>query len=286
MQYSKSLTLLLSLISKAFSQSCTLQFDCRIPVGTELEEFDVTNRLFNSRAVIGAGLVFSQILQLSNEASSPFDGNENVAVAVSINDRSIFNGQTGFRRTELIPSGNTGIDASTLGVKTLHFSIEKDDQRPLNLSHEYQLAFLESNDFTTSQFVLKTGTILGGVVNAGPDTLTLFGNVNTRPVPTVLFSTPFTEYTIHNFALTLDFNANTVQVFYSTDNNDLEAQGAPQPNILVGQGLYHFGLLKKPVVGGVGDITNGFQPAGIDEAVIYSGIFQEDSINGCVSLAP
>ncbi|KAK1981366.1 hypothetical protein LZ30DRAFT_750083 [Colletotrichum cereale] len=285
MQYSKSL-ILLSLVSGAFSQSCRLQFDSRVPVGTELEEFDVTNPWFYSRNVIGAGLIFSQVLQLSSEASSPFDGNENVGFAVAINDRSIFNSQTSFRRTELIPFSNLGTDPSTLGVKTLHFSIQKDDQRPLNLTHEYQLAFLESSDFSTNQIVLKTGTILGGVTNADPDTLTFFGNLNTKPAPPVLFSTPFTEYTIHNFAVTLDFNLNTAQVFYSTDNNDLEAQGAAQPNIMAGQGQYHFGLLKKPV-GGLGDITkNGFQPADIDEAVIYSGIFQEDSVDGCISLAP
>ncbi|EFQ33734.1 hypothetical protein CGRA01v4_12288 [Colletotrichum graminicola] len=284
MQYSKSLTL--SLVAGAFAQSCNLQFDCRVPVGTEVEEFDVTNPLFNSKAVIGAGLTFSRVLQASDGASSPFDGNENIALAVAINDQSIFDGQTSFRRTELIPSSNVGVDASTLGIKTLHFSVQKDEQRPLNLSHEYQLVFLESNDLTTNQIVLKTGTILGGVANVDPDTLTLFGNVNTKPAPPVLFSTPFTEYTIHNFAVTMDFNTNTVQVFYSTDDNDLEAQGAAQPNIIVGQGQYHFGLLKKPV-GGVGDITkNGFQPSGIDEAVLYSGIFQEDSVEGCISLAP
>lgn len=55
-------------------------------------------------------------------------------------------------------------------------------------------------------------------------------------------------------------------------------------NDISGQGQFHFGVLKKPV-GGVGDITkNGFQPAGIDEGVIFGGIFQEDSADGCVSL--
>lgn len=79
----------------------------------------------------------------------------------------------------------------------------KDAARPLNLSHEYQLVFLESNDFSTNQLVLKTGTILGG--GAGdPDTLQLFGNVNAKP-PKVLFSTPFAEGVFHNFAVTSDF---------------------------------------------------------------------------------
>ncbi|EXF80192.1 hypothetical protein CFIO01_12350 [Colletotrichum fioriniae PJ7] len=285
MQYYKSFTLL-SFASVALAQQCTLQFDGRVATGTEAEAFDAENNLFSPRNVFGAGLSFSKVLQLPNEASSPFDGNDNVPLEVTISDQSIFNKQTGFRRAELIPSSNTGTDESTTGLKTLHFSLSKDVQRPLNLSHEYQLAFLESNDFSTNQVVLKTGTILGSDATVDPDTLQLFGNVNTKPAPPVLFSTPFTENTIHNFAVTMDFNANTVQVFYSTDNNDLEAQGEPQLNDIKGQGQYHFGILKKPV-GGQGDITkNGFQPDGIDEGIVYSGIFQEDSTNGCISLAP
>jgi len=132
-----------------------------------------------------------------------FDVNT-VPAEVTISDKSIFNGQTGFRRAELLPASNDGSDASTTGVKTLHFSLKKDAARPLNLSHEYQLAFLESKDFSTNQVVLKAGTILG-VNTANPDTLQLFGNVNANP-PQVLFSTPFDDGVFHNFALTLDFN--------------------------------------------------------------------------------
>lgn len=129
------------------------------------------------------------------------DANAN-PIAVSISDQSIFNNQVAFRRAELIPASNDGTDASTQGVKTLHFSVLKDNARPLNLSHEYQLAFLESQDFSTNQFVLKTGTILGQNT-ADPDTLQLFGNVNQGDV---LFSTPFNAGVFHNFALTLDFD--------------------------------------------------------------------------------
>lgn len=78
----------------------------------------------------------------------------------------------------------------------------KDAVRPLNLSHEYQLAFLESADFSTNQFVLKTGTILGQNT-PDPDTLQVFGNVNQGKV---LFSTQFEAGSFHNFALKLDFD--------------------------------------------------------------------------------
>lgn len=79
----------------------------------------------------------------------------------------------------------------------------KDTARPLNLSHEYQMVFLESNDFSTNQIVLKTGTVLDQNV-ADPDTLMLFSNVKNA---SLLFSTKFTEGTFHNFGVTLDFNA-------------------------------------------------------------------------------
>ena len=304
-------------------QVCELQFDGRVPGDLAATDLDVPNDIFSETVVLGQGLTFSQALQLlpantgSLVRSSPalefyswftdrrliqFDLNANdKPIAVSISDQSIFNDQVGFRRAELIPASNDGTDASTKGVKTLHFSVLKDDARPLNLSHEYQLAFLESQDFSTNQFVLKTGTILGQDT-ADPDTLQLFGNVNQGKV---LFSTPFTADVFHNFALTLDFDQlfvpassvsdtvlfvnarySTTQVFFSTGDDALAAVTDAIQNDVSGQGQFHFGVLKKPV-GGVGDITkNGFQPDAIDEAVVFGGIFQEDSADGCVSLSP
>jgi hypothetical protein len=129
---------------------------------------------------------------------------------VTISNNSIFapsatNVQTGFRRIELLPAGNNGTDPFTLGVKTLHWSVMKDASRPLNLSHEYQIVFLEDNKFSTNQFNLRTGTLLDVNVT-DPDTLNLFGNANQfKSPPQLLFSTPFTAGEFHNFAMTLDF---------------------------------------------------------------------------------
>jgi hypothetical protein len=81
----------------------------------------------------------------------------------------------------------------------------KDNARALNLSHEYQLVFLEDAAFSTNQFVLKTGTILG-IDTPDPDLLQVFGNTNQDP-PTLLFATPFLEGVFHNFAIALDFDA-------------------------------------------------------------------------------
>ncbi|KAK3389399.1 hypothetical protein B0H63DRAFT_98415 [Podospora didyma] len=279
---SSHLSLAVSLFfSSVVAQSCKLQFDGRVPVTLGAAGFNAPNQIFGSNNVLGQGLKFSQLVKLPAVAGSLFDVNT-VPAEVTISDKSIFNGQTGFRRAELIPVSNSGTDPSTQGVKTLHFSVMKDGQRPLNLSHEYQLVFLESNDFSTNQVVLKTGTILGQAT-ADPDTLQLFSNVN---APQLLFSAKFTPGVFHNFALTLDFNKLTTQVFFSTGTAALESVTAAIKNDVSGQGQFHFGVLKKGI-NGVGDITkNGVQEADIDEGIIFGGIFEEDSSTGCVSLSP
>ncbi|KAK1757127.1 hypothetical protein QBC47DRAFT_342170 [Echria macrotheca] len=280
------LSIVLSLLSwLAAAQKCKIVFDGRVSSDLVAADFDKPNDIFDNKFVLGKGLAFSDALRLLPAAAG---GMFDVAAAaepaeVLITDNSIFNDQVAFRRAELIPASNNGADASTQGVKTVHFSVLKDGVRPLNLSHEYQLAFLESQDFSTNQFVLKTGTILGGAGGADPDTLQLFGNVNQGQV---LFSTAFQDGVFHNFALTLDFEKLTTQVFFSRANDALKAVTDVLKNDISGQGQFHFGVLKKPV-GGVGDITkNGFQEAGINEGVIFGGIFEEDSADGCVSLSP
>ncbi|KAJ8125387.1 hypothetical protein O1611_g8252 [Lasiodiplodia mahajangana] len=284
------------------SQQCDLQFDGRVPSNFAAATFDTNNGIFNPDNVFGQGLNLGSIVQLQNSLSSLVSDARDYRVLCSRShwhnysststlslDESIFapsadNVQTGFRRAELLIASNDGTDASTTGVKTLHFSIMKDAQRPLNLTHEYQLVFLESNDFSTNQVVLKTGTILGANT-ADPDTLQLFGNVNANPVQT-LFSTPFTEDVFHNFAVTLDFDALTTQVFYSQGNDALVAQTEALANDVSGQGQFHFGVLKKGLNGGDDIVKNGEQEAGIDEGIIFGGIFEEDSSAGCLSLSP
>ncbi|KAI0537547.1 hypothetical protein GGR58DRAFT_471466 [Xylaria digitata] len=269
------------------SQQCDLQFDGRVPSDFSAATFNTDNGVFNPNNVFGKGLDLGSIVQLQGSLSSLFDV-DTIPVGVTISDDSIFapsadNVQTGFRRAELLIASNDGTDASTTGVKTLHFSAMKDANRPLNLSHEYQLVFLESNDFSTNQFVLKTGTILGENT-ADPDTLQLFGNVNANPVQT-LFSTPFTEDVFHNFAVTLDFDALTTQVFYSQGTDVLVAQTEALANDVSGQGQFHFGVLKKGLNGGDDIVKNGEQEDGIDEGIIFGGIFEEDSSGGCISLS-
>lgn len=107
-----------------------------------------------------------------------------------------------FRRAELDPNLNSTIGSPAVsGIKTLHFSLQLDSTRPLNYSHEYQIVFLETADFSNTQLTLKTGTILGGNPNINPKTLNLsgFGAEET------LFEIPFVAGW-HNFGLVLDFD--------------------------------------------------------------------------------
>ncbi|KAI0454008.1 glycoside hydrolase family 131 protein [Xylaria acuta] len=282
-----SLIYFLAIPTLVVSQQCNLQFDGRVPSDFSAATFNSNNGVFDPNNVFGQGLTLGSVVQLQNSLSSLFDVGT-IPVGVTISDDSIFapsadNVQTGFRRTELLIASNDGTDASTTGVKTLHFSVQKDANRPLNITHEYQLVFLESNDFSTNQFVLKTGTILGANT-ADPDTLQLFGNVNADPAQT-LFSSPFTEDVFHNFAVTLDFDALTTQVFYSQGTDPLIAQTEPLANDVSGQGQFHFGVLKKGLNGGDDIVKNGEQEPGIDEGIIFGGIFEEDSSAGCISLS-
>ena len=58
-------------------------------------------------------------------------------------------------------------------------------------------------------------------------------------------------------------------------------------NDVSGQGQFHFGALKKGTGNNLTDVTTqGLQQEGINEGVVYGGIFEEDSSTGCVSLSP
>ncbi|KAK2010739.1 hypothetical protein LZ32DRAFT_562498 [Colletotrichum eremochloae] len=198
------------------------------------------------------------------------------AFAINIDDKSIFIPQGGepqsnIRRADLLPSIRSQLnDVAVTGVRTLHFSVQRDATKPLNATHDYQIVNLESKDFSFRQFDVRTGADNGNEI-------AIFGNSQTTPAPEKIFSTPFGEGQFENFAMKLDFNANTMQVFHSTGQEPLEQVTEPVANDLAGLGEYHFALQKNPV----GDAP---QPTGIQEALIFGGIFMEDSTDGTVSL--
>ena len=74
-------------------------------------------------------------------------------------------------------------------------------------------------------------------------------------------------------------------MFFSVGDAPLEAVTKAIANDVSRQGQFHFGVLKKGI-GGQNIVKDGVQEAGIDEGVIFGGIFEEDSADGCVSLSP
>ncbi|KAH9990382.1 hypothetical protein F4779DRAFT_610088 [Xylariaceae sp. FL0662B] len=221
---------------------------------------------------------FSEILQFPDVENSRFDNETSKSVEVTINDASIFQTQNGFRRAGLQIQGDENEGGpGTEGVRTLHWSVKQDPERTLNLTHEYLNVWHEAADYSSNQFNFESGTIIG---SSGTDksSFKVLNRQNTE-----VWSTPIDETAWQNFAVTLDFTKDTLQVYYSKDDEPLEAVTDALSNDNSGGGQYQIGLLKKPT--GTSDVVNsGFQETGIDEGQIYGGIFLEDSADGCVSL--
>ncbi|TLD18004.1 hypothetical protein PspLS_10477 [Pyricularia sp. CBS 133598] len=250
--------------------------DGRIKKDAKPEDFNVLASVFKSAVVKGDGLNFSDVVSFPDGAASLFDKAGNTkAFAINIDDKSIFvpkggEAQSNIRRADLLPSIRSQLDnVAVKGVRTLHFSVQRDANKPLNDTHDYQLVNLESGDFSFHQFDVRTGA-------DNKKDIAIFGN-SKAATPEKIFSTPFGEKDFENFALKLDFDANTMQVFHSTGNDPLKQATEPVKNDLAGLGEYHFALVKNPV----GTAT---QPTGIKEAIIYGGIFMEDSTDGKVTL--
>jgi hypothetical protein len=296
-------------------------FDGRVKAAATAADFDTATGPFGKDFVKGqskcfiidvaqfhylprADLTFSQLVAFPKVKCSLFDapvGAKAIEVQIKLvfqirllnfilitdsSDQSIFvpgnvaaNAQTAVRRTELNPNGGGN---TTTGVKTLHVSLRPSAQNPLNTSHEYSLVFLERADFSANLFMLRTGTLLGSDGSTKND-LVLQGN--TAAGTKTLFTTPFTADVWTNLALTMDFDANTIQVFQSSGNAPLTQSTEPLPNDLSGNGQLHFGVNKNPTEPGADVLRSGFQESGILEGVVYGGIFVEDTEGGIATLA-
>ncbi|KPM34483.1 hypothetical protein AK830_g12087 [Neonectria ditissima] len=265
------------------SSSCPVIFDGRVPANASLADFDTARgggwNPFNPGYVKGNNLSWSDILLLPNHVpASRFDAAAAaVPVEVTIADESIFMKQNGFRRAGLQFNEDANEDSpASEGVVTLHFSLLQDESRPLNLSHEYLNVWHEAADYSSNQFNFQTGAMIDQPT-LPKDTYKLLDRTNKE-----IWSTPILPGSWQNFAITLDFNNNTLQAWYSEGNKPLLPATKPVANDNSGRGQYQIGILKKPT--GTADVVNsGFQESGLNEGLIYGGIFIEDSTNYCVS---
>ncbi|KAF2713009.1 glycoside hydrolase family 131 protein [Pleomassaria siparia CBS 279.74] len=269
---------------KSKQANATVVWDGRLSKTATAADFDGTAGPFKPDFTKGQNVSFSDLVFLPGDVSLFDTAVAAQALTVTVNDNSIFAPggtnlpQTAIRRTELMPTNST---SATSGVKTLHFSMKVDSTRPLNVSHEYLLVFLETATFDANQFRVKTGTQIGSD-GATKNDLLILGNSKDGNEP--LFSTPFVADQFTNIALKMDFNANTIQVFQSTGTAALVQRTEPLANDLSGNGELHFGVNKNPTDPGTDSLRSGFQEAGINEGITYGGIFVEDSANGKVSL--
>ena len=190
-------------------------WDGRVPNNFSKPSFDsASTSPFSPEFVRSADVPFSQIILFPDVSPSLFDSPTSRPIEVTINDSSIFapggKPQNGFRRAELLPITNNGTDATVQGVTTLHFSIQEDPAKPLNYSHEYQLVFIETNDFASHVWTLKTGTPFGTDPASLPEgkakTLRLGSSTAGGADEVVLFETPFDTCSWNNFAIQTDWD--------------------------------------------------------------------------------
>ncbi|KAK7528422.1 uncharacterized protein IWZ02DRAFT_438884 [Phyllosticta citriasiana] len=260
--------------------TCPIILDGRVPKNFSLEGFDRPNGIFNPDFVRAQDVPWSQILKFPEGPASKFDVPLYKPVEGTIDDRSIFQDQVGFRRYGLQFANDKANDTTDTGVVTFHWSIKLDEQKKLNLSHEHLMVWHEAADFSSNQFNFNTGTRIG--TNGTDKNTWQLLDRNSK----LLWSVPHDKNCgWQNFALTLDYVRNTLTIYYSKGASQLKKAGGPFSNNNSGGGQFQIGILKKPTgVTGSEDITkNGFQPTGMKEAVAYGGLFVESSAGGCVS---
>ncbi|KAF9265171.1 hypothetical protein L218DRAFT_159775 [Marasmius fiardii PR-910] len=278
----------------------TLVFDGRISQSTKNETLDASADPWLT-AVKGknAATKYSGFLG-PNVPPTPLGskggkGNSEQVISIRIDNSSIFvpggatgTPQNGFRRTELIAQKNQSVEAlkndTQTGITRFHFSIKEDQAAPLNLTHEYQIVFIEPSDGSHvfgvklgSPFTIPTGTLPAANAN-------FFKVLDHNS--TVLFQTPFTSSTWHNFAVQVDWNARTLEVFYSTEGDLLvpvtNVKGNPTATVgAAGQGEFHIGVLKLPLANPAdspadqGNVVRFGLQEGTTEGLLYSGVFVE-----------
>ncbi|KAK7459560.1 hypothetical protein VKT23_009542 [Stygiomarasmius scandens] len=290
-----------NLLLSALSVSCRLLstradsvvYDGRVPLSYNSADIDASTGPFLT--VVKGSETASHYSEVGNTTPpTPLWSSvvEEQAISITIDATSIFvpggsTPQNGFRRTEFIAQNTSlgSLNAVTeVGVTKFHFSVRENPDLPLNLTHEYQIVFIEPTD-GTHVFELQLGSPFTNPTGTLPDPDASSFKVRDHAL-NILFSTPFTSDTWHNFAVQVDWNQLTLQVFYSTDGDELQAVTEVVPNSSAaqgsaGQGEFHIGVLKLPLVNPTDSATdqNDVVHFGIQEdtteGLLYSGVFVE-----------
>lgn len=201
---------------KAIVPTCPIVLDGRVPSTANLATFDTSASPFSVDNVKGPQK-WSEILKLPKVPASRFDLPGGQPVEVVINDKSIFSPggkpQNGFRRAGLIPAANNGTDASTVGIKTFHWSVRQTAKK-LNTSHEYINVWHERADYNGNQFNFETGALIGRETLTKKDDWKVLGKDDK-----VMWTGAKVEGQWENFAITLDYTKKYVHFFYDDPNH-------------------------------------------------------------------
>ncbi|KAI5261843.1 hypothetical protein E4T47_09386 [Aureobasidium subglaciale] len=163
-------------------------------------------------------------VNISPDYVNPADTSSSDGVRITVDGTSSWNGQT-MMRTELIPSTKAAINK---GKKFYHFSLKRAAENAPDAKAEHQVAFFESH-FTE----LKYG------VDGSNEKLQWMTDGKAQ------FDMDFDADVWHNVAYGIDFDANTVEFYHSTDADELVSKAGPLSASVSSDGAdWHVGVLK------------------------------------------
>ncbi|KNF05102.1 hypothetical protein PSTG_01733 [Puccinia striiformis f. sp. tritici PST-78] len=212
-------------------------------------------------------------------------------IRLEIHDDSIFlpgdspaNAQHGFRRTDVNPA----IDKATTltGITTWYQTIRLDSKAPLVLTHGYLLTCMEvpTGDHVFDIFTGSDFDSMNTDHKASDNSQT----VRVRDYKTkTLYSLPLKYDQNYNFAITVDWTANTLTVYASVGIDPLKMVAGPMPNDPKAmspefklKGEYHIQLIKFPLADAKDPVDKrsdtphfGFQEPIKKEHVSFSNVF-------------
>jgi hypothetical protein len=214
---------------------------------TELSEWSWSNQVGSYQYYIHGSDNITEYVNIGSDNGNGVEG-----AKISLTDTAYWEGQT-MRRTELIPQ-TSDTSAITSGTLYYHFSIKRSDTNAPSVNREHQIAFFESH-FTE----MKAGWI-SGESDDSDSSLRWFANSQSQ------WNVTWEADVWHNIAYEIDFDSNTVGLWYSTGSDALTQAVAPVTASVSSNGAdWHVGVLELS--------RDGYSDT--DEDFYFSGVYIE-----------
>jgi hypothetical protein len=256
-------------------------FEGRIPIGTKPAFFDGDYSPYKKEGAKGPYQTWSQIITTDYMKPSPYDEDKFQSFQITINDQSVFPGTPGYRRATLYPKLSETTYIAT-GIVTYHFSIMKSPDLQLNTTHQYEFVNLGGADGQPPIFQLRYGTDYQNTsepayASEDADKLRIYATSADDYASVIpIYSVDFKPDVFYNFAVTIDWNAGTLTIFYSEGSKPLAQCRPPTKYFVQTPAGFSLGLLKYPIGVSVDPAQAGYQEEYIDEGIIFGGVFIED----------